>query len=105
MLSTPDVSPTTSTGEVEVRRAELPLTLLPPQHLAPPAVVTAHTVWVPVAMDFTPAVRPSTSTAAVLRSIPVPSPFRLPAPRHFTPPVGVNAQTMLFVLMSDPDLT
>jgi hypothetical protein len=104
ICSTPEVSPTTSTGEVEEVGDALALTLFTPQHFAPPAVVTAHTVCEPTAIDFTPDVSPCTSPA-VVESTPVPLPFRVPLPMHFTPADGVITHTTLFVLTKAPVLT
>src|SRR5204862_465808 len=70
--------------------------LLSPQHLTPPAVVSAQVWQRPAAIAATPLPRPGTSTG-VWRCVNEPSPscpvsFR---PQHLTPPTVVSAQAWL----------
>src|SRR5438552_18515250 len=71
--------------------------VLSPQHVTPPALVSAQVWRAPAAIAETPPVRPTTSTGALttqpllVQPLPIgPAPF---APQHFTPPVMVTTQT------------
>src|SRR5581483_3979247 len=94
--STPLVSPTTSTGVlrvVVVPSPSWPLKLMP-QHLTPPAVVSAQVNSLPAMIWVTPLDRPTTSTGVVrgVALVPSPSwPVRF-SPQHLTPPALVSAQ-------------
>src|SRR6266511_571052 len=94
---TPLPRPETSTGAK--RRLSVPSPSAPeygvPQHLTPPAPVTAQLWRMPAAMAATPARRPETSTGVELfRLVPPPSPSSSwpLKPQHLTPPALVNAQ-------------
>src|SRR5437588_329975 len=95
MAETPLVSPTTSTGVERLVRVPSPSWPQPlsPQHLTPPALVTAQVCKPPTAMAETPLASPETSTG-VERLVVVPSPTCPQAfqPQHLTPPVLVIAQ-------------
>ena len=69
-------------GRRPVAELALPLS---PQHLTPPALVSAQVWWSPAAIAVTPLVRPVTATGA-WRSVVVPSPsWPLPLlPQHLT---------------------
>ena len=96
--ATPEVRPVTSTGVLRCVFVPSPSwpTLLRPQHLTPPAVVSAQVWKSPAETAATPPVRPVTSTG-VLRCVFVPSPsWPLPLnPQHLTPPAVVRAQMWL----------
>src|SRR2546428_5554873 len=94
MAETPLVSPTTSTGVERSLVVPSPSSpsMLSPQHLTPPALVSAQVWKTPAAIAATPPPRPETSTGA-WRSVVVPSPSwpeRL-KPQHLTPPALVSA--------------
>src|SRR5574337_932755 len=95
MLATPEVSPTTSTGValcVAVPSPSWPEAFRP-QHLAPPALVTAQVWKGPAEICLTPDVSPTTSTGMRLEVVkPFPSFPSAPSPQHFTPPAGVMTQ-------------
>ncbi len=66
--------------------------LLLPQHLTPPTLVSAQVWFVPAAIAITPLVSPMTSVGTDL-SVVVPSPSMPPllSPQHLTPPPLVSA--------------
>src|SRR3990172_4443044 len=86
---TPLARPETSTGtlrSVVVPSPSHPYMLLP-QHLTPPALVSAQVELQPTVIAVTPLVGPTTSTGRLLSAFePSPSlPYRL-SPQHLTPP-------------------
>src|SRR5947209_3355570 len=91
---TPLLRPATSTGVTLLVVEPFPSSPFPflPQHLAPPALVTAQ-LWRPAAIAPTPLVRPVTSTGVLLSVVEL---FpRTPSelwPQHLTPPALVSAQ-------------
>src|SRR3989337_2110359 len=92
---TPLARPKTSTGTLRslVVPSPSPPKGLSPQHLTPPALVSAQVELQPTAIAVTPLVRPTTSTGRLLSAFePSPSwPSRL-SPQHLTPPRSVSAQ-------------
>src|SRR6187402_2208023 len=95
MAMTPDARPTTALGTRRVVVELLPTWpwLLLPQHLTPPAVVSAQ-VWLkPAAMALTPDERPTTATGTRLKLVELLPSSALPlVPQHLTPPAEVSAQ-------------
>src|SRR3990170_79419 len=92
---TPLARPKTSTGTLRslVVPSPSPPKGLSPQHLTPPALVSAQVELQPTMIAVTPLVRPATSTGAVLSALlPSPSSPDELAPQHFTPPPLVSAQ-------------
>src|SRR5439155_794476 len=91
---TPLERPETSTGVSRSRRVPSPTAppALKPQHLTPPALVSAHVWSPPAAIAVTPPERPETPTGVRRRRrVPSPSfPSPLP-PQHTTPPAVVSA--------------
>src|SRR5438094_10599196 len=96
MAVMPLASPETSTGVNRALVVPSPSSpsWLYPQHLTPPALVSAQ-VWEPpaAAMAVTPLVRPDTGRIGTGGSIPVPSPCwpQPSAHQHSTPPPLVTA--------------
>src|SRR5438034_11777678 len=66
-VTTPDVRPETLTGVLAFVVVPLPSSpyVLAPQHIAAPALVTAHICPLPAAIAVTPDVRPETLTGIV----------------------------------------
>src|SRR5262245_57131289 len=94
----PELNPTTSTGAEGWAVLPSPSwpSSLAPQHLTPPAVVSAH-VWArPAAIAIAVVPRPPTSTGTGLSVVPPLPSWPVPLlPQHFTPPEVVNAQLWL----------
>src|SRR5438093_1509212 len=95
MAETPLASPETSTGVERLVCVPSPSWRkeLAPQHLTPPALVSAQVRYPAAAMAETPLARPTTSTG-IERLVAVPSPsWPQPlSPQHLTPPALVSAQ-------------
>src|SRR5512132_4030128 len=91
MAATPPSRPTTSTGTLVA--AVVPLPSLPrepaPQHLTPPAPVTAHVCRKPAAIARTPLPSPTTSIGSGAVVVP---PFAGATPQHLTAPTLESAQ-------------
>src|SRR5947209_7930476 len=95
MAETPLASPETSTGVERSVCVPSPSWRkeLAPQHLAPPALVSAQVLLAPAAMAETPLASPETSTGVErLVSVPSPSWPQPLSPQHLPPPALVSAQ-------------